>query len=92
MSVYCLRLPPRGPVDFAYMAGVSAHVLPPAPPTSDPGPPEGVQLHRGRGVHRRAGHTRNASHVPDPQGQQGTTLSAWPAELQWESAKLLLNL
>lgn len=35
----------RSPVDFAHLAGVSAHMFPSAPPTSDPGSSERVQLH-----------------------------------------------
>lgn len=70
---------PRGPLDFTYVARVSADVFLSAPPTSDPGSLERVQLHRGRGVHRGAGHARPAPHVSDPQGQQGTRLAPSPA-------------
>lgn len=59
-------------MDSAHLAGVSADVFPPASPTLDPGSPQRVQLHRGGGVHRGAHHTWPASHVPDPQSQQGT--------------------
>lgn len=66
------------------MAGVPAHMFPSTPPTADPGSSKRVQLHRGRGVYRGARHAWPASHVPDPQSQQGTTLSVSPAKSRWD--------
>lgn len=73
-SHLCVLPLPRGSLDFTHLARVSANVFLSAPPTSDPGSLERVQLHRGRGVHRGAGHARPAPHVSDPQGQQGKRL------------------
>lgn len=58
-------------MDAAHLAGVSTHVFLAAQAAVDPGPAEGVQLHRRGGVHRGAHHTRPASNVPNPPCQQG---------------------
>lgn len=63
-------------MDVAYLAGVFADMFPAAQAAADPGPAEGVQLHRRGGVHRGAHHTWFAPHVPDPQSQQGPPQSA----------------
>lgn len=63
-------------MDLAHLDGVSANMFPAAPPTPDSRSAERVQLHRGRGVHGGAHHTRPASHVSDPSSQQGTAPSA----------------
>lgn len=55
----------------AHLAGIFAHVFLAAQASVDPGPTEGLQLHRGGGVHRGAHHTWSASNVPDPPCQQG---------------------
>lgn len=75
-SHFCALPLPRGPLDFTHLVRVSANVFLSAPPTSDPGSPERVQLHRGRGVHRGAGHARPSPDVSDPQGQQGNETGA----------------
>lgn len=58
-------------MDTAHLAGIFAHVFLAAQAAIDPGPAEGVQLHRGGGVYRGAQHTLPASNVPDPPCQQG---------------------
>lgn len=83
---------PRGPLDFAHLAGVSANVLLSTPTTSDPGSFERVQLHRGRGVHRGAGHAWPSSHVSDPQGQQGTRLPPSPGQILYLEAQKIATI
>lgn len=42
---FCVSPLPRGPLDFAHLAGVAANMLLSAPTTSDPGPLKRVQLY-----------------------------------------------